>query len=247
MKYILNLENLSVSVDGRTIINSVNLAVKSGTLTILMGPNGSGKSSLSYAIAGHPRYVIDQGTIAIHGQAINDLSPDKRAHLGLFLAVQHPPEIPGVSINTFLKETYRAFKNKPLDMAEYKEKLEAVTKRLNINEGMLSRKLNDGFSGGEKKKFELLQMLMLEPRIAILDEIDSGLDVDALKIVISVLNEYQAQHPDSSILLITHNPHLLSYLKPDELHIMTRGSLVYSGDSSIAHQLETKGFDELRL
>ncbi len=240
---ILKIDQLSVSVFGSCIIKDLSLEIFSGSLHLLMGPNGSGKSTLSYALAGHPRYEVGEKSMFLLGQDITKLSPDKRAKLGFFLAVQNPPEIPGVTVLHFLKEAYAACTGKVLSVNEFKEILKRYLEILRIDDSFLHRPLNENFSGGEKKRLEVLQLLVFRPKLAILDEIDSGLDIDALSIVCSALVQFREENPLSALILITHNPRMTQFLKPDHVHILNRGLLVRSGDGSLAFELELKGYD----
>jgi Fe-S cluster assembly ATP-binding protein len=216
-----------------------------------MGPNGSGKSTLSQTIFGHPKYTVTKGSVQFKGQELTTLSPDKRANLGLFLAFQSPQSVPGVKIANFLKQAVNSkrraadAKDKGLKIREYRELLEGTMGKLRMKPEFAQRYLNDGFSGGEKKKAEILQLAMLKPDIAVLDEIDSGLDVDALRVVCEGVQELQREH-GMGILIITHYPRILKYLSPDRVHVMLDGRIVKSGGAELAHTLEEKGYDWLR-
>lgn len=240
---MLHIKNLSVKIHDREIIKKLSLEIQPGSFHALMGPNGCGKSSLSYTIMGHPSYIIMQGTLQFNGQDLSLLSPDKRAKLGIFLAFQHPYEIPGLSVFNFLKEAYQARYQKIIEVAEFNSLLQAAFEKLAINPAFAQRGVNEGFSGGEKKKLELLQMLILQPTLAIIDEIDSGLDVDALKIVAQGILAIREHNPAMSILMITHYPRIFSYMTPEHVHIMRDGAIVSSGDGQLADAIGENGYD----
>lgn len=242
---MLQISKLSVSIDDKPIINSLNLSVPSGSVHAIMGLNGSGKSTLAFTLMGHPSYVITQGSLALNGQIITDLSVEKRAQAGLFLAFQHPYEIPGVTVYNFLKEAHFAIHKKIVTTKEFQELLYAKMDLLHMDHGFAYRSLNHGFSGGEKKRLELLQLLVLSPKLAILDEIDSGLDVDAVKIVALGLQAARAQNPEMSIIIITHYPRLLAFIAPDVVHIMNKGTIIQSGPPALAFDIETRGYDAI--
>jgi Fe-S cluster assembly ATP-binding protein len=237
---VLEIKDLHVSVDGKQIVKGVSLVVRQGEIHALMGPNGSGKSSLALAIMGHPKYKIESGDVLLDGQSILSLSPDKRAKLGLFLAMQYPTEIPGVQYTTFLRSAYSALKEK-VSVMEFKEILQEHLPAFKFSEEFLNRNLNEGFSGGEKKRAEILQLAILKPRFAVLDETDSGLDIDALKNVAERLN----QLADSiGILLITHYQRILNYLRPHFVHVMVDGRIMKSGGEELAKALESEGYEK---
>lgn len=239
----LHICDLSVLINDTLILNSINLKIKFGTIHAIMGPNGSGKSTLAYTLMGHPHYTITSGSIILNNQDITALSPDKRAKHGLFLAFQQPPAIPGVRVITFLKEAYTAVTGKNISVPEFHAMLNKRMQQLAIDPSFAHRNLNDGFSGGERKKFELLQLLVLQPKVAILDEIDSGLDIDALKIVGNGIGIARKENPDLSIIIITHYQRILHYVHPDYIHILCDGRIVKSGSFSLAQELEHKGYD----
>jgi len=247
MKNDLLINQLYVSVDGQEIIKGLSLEVAPGSLHALMGANGSGKSSLAYTIMGHPRYTITNGSIYYKGQDVAALSPDKRARLGIFLAFQHPYALPGVSVKTFLKESYQAVTGIVIGVKEFQELLYAAMARLSIDSAFADRSLNEGFSGGEKKRFEMLQLILLKPSLVILDELDSGLDIDALKMVTHALLEIRNINPSMSIILITHYQKMLNYITPDFVHILSDGAIVKTGSATLALELEDKGYDGYRL
>jgi Fe-S cluster assembly ATP-binding protein len=246
MKPILSIKNLAVSIEDREIIKNFNLEIEAGSIHALMGPNGSGKSSLANTLMGHPRYSVKGGTIFFNEIDITNFSPDKRAKQGLFLAFQYPQEIPGVQVFTFLKEVQRALTGNDIPVEELYDQLCNYLQLLSMDESFAYRNVNEGFSGGEKKRFELLQLLMLKPKLAILDEIDSGLDVDALKVVAHGLAIARKESPNLSILLITHYQRILNYIEPDFVHVMQDGYLIKSGDASLAQAIDQEGYDGIR-
>ncbi len=234
---MLQIKNLKVSINGKETLKGVSLEVKPGQLQVLMGPNGSGKSTLAQALMGSMKYEVRSMKMELDGKDISKLSPDKRAKLGLFLAFQNPVEIPGVSYFKFLR---LAAKNGKDGVIAFKENVVKIAKSLSFEENLLSRSLNDGFSGGEKRKSEILQALTLKPKYAILDEPDSGLDVDAQKIVAAKISELV--EAGTGVLLITHNPRILKFLKPDKVYVMIDGQIVKSGRIEIVKEVEEKGF-----
>lgn len=247
----LAIKDLIVTVDDTQVLNGISLEIPKGEIHAIMGPNGSGKTTLSQVIMGHPAYTVVSGEIWFKGENITNLSADKRARLGLFLAFQYPKEIPGVKLLTFLRSIYTTkmiaqdptFKKPP--MFKFKKMLEERMEQLHINPEFADRYLNTGFSGGEKKKSEMLQMALLEPEIAVLDETDSGLDIDALRIVCEGVNTLRAQ-TGMGVLLITHYNRILSYIQPDYVHVLIGGKIVKSGGKEFATQVEDKGYDWLR-
>jgi len=246
----LEVQNLHVSVDGHEILKGVYLIVKQGEVHALMGPNGTGKSTLSYTLMGHPRYIVNQGEVWFKGKNILELKPDQRAHLGLFLAFQYPVAIPGVSVANFLRTAINS-KRKALDpgdkgipVPEFRRLLKEDMDLLKMDHTFAGRYLNEGFSGGEKKRAEVLQMAVLKPEIALMDETDSGLDIDALRIVSEGVNTLRG--PGMGILVITHYQRILNYIKPDYVHIMLDGRIVETGGAELALHLEEQGYDWLR-
>jgi Fe-S cluster assembly ATP-binding protein len=237
----LEIADLTVEVDGKQILAGVTLDVDKGRTLALMGPNGSGKSTLAYAIAGHPAYVITGGSIVYEGQDIADWTPDERARSGLFLAMQYPVEVPGVSVTNFLRTSLNATRGEDVNVRQFMQQLKAEMAALSVDEDFLNRSVNEGFSGGEKKRFEILQMALLTPKIAVLDETDSGLDVDALKTVSEGVNRLRG--PDLGVLIITHYTRILRYITPDEVHVMFDGRIVESGGPELADALEEKGYE----
>lgn len=243
---MLEIRDLHVAVDGKEIVRGVNLSIGPGEVHAIMGPNGSGKSTLSYALAGRDGYEVTSGEALFEGRNILELAPEERARLGMFLGFQYPVEIPGVAMSTFLRTALNAVRR-----ARGEEELDAIAflklarrrmKELEMDEKFLNRAVNVGFSGGEKKRNEVFQMAMLEPRMAILDETDSGLDIDALKVVAGGVNALRG--PDHSILVITHYQRLLDYIVPDHVHVLAHGRIVKSGGKELAKELEDKGYAE---
>ena len=245
---MLTIENLHAQVEGKQILNGIDLDVKAGEVHAIMGPNGSGKSTLSSVIAGHQDYEVNQGTMLLEGEDLADISPEERAHKGIFLSFQYPVEIPGVSVTNFIKTAINASrKAKGLeDMAAnvMLKKIREKSSLLEIDSRFLSRSLNEGFSGGEKKRNEIFQMAMLEPKLSILDETDSGLDIDALKIVANGVNKLRSK--DNAIIVITHYQRLLEYIVPDFVHVLFDGKIVKSGTKDLAVELEEKGYDWIK-
>jgi Fe-S cluster assembly ATP-binding protein len=239
----IEIKDLHVAIGDKPIVKGLSLTIKQGEVHAIMGPNGTGKSTFSKAIAGHPDYTITQGDVLIDGQSILALEPDERARAGIFLAFQYPCEIPGVSIANFIRAAMQARlkDGEELDATGYYKQLYAQMDSLKIDRKFTSRAVNDGFSGGEKKRCEILQMAMLKPRFAFMDETDSGLDIDALRIVSEGVNALRG--PTLGVLLITHYQRLLDYIVPDFVHVMYDGRIVKSGDKSLALELEAKGYD----
>tara|TARA_Y100000310_G_scaffold345268_1_gene463249 strand:+ start:8262 stop:9008 length:747 start_codon:yes stop_codon:yes gene_type:complete len=237
----LTIKDLHVSVEGKEILKGINLTIKKGEVCALMGPNGSGKSTLAYALMGHPRYEITQGTAFFNKQNILELEPDQRAKLGIFLSFQYPQEIPGVPVSNFLKTAYNASHEEELPIMEFVKLLKEKMELLKVDSSFSRRYLNEGFSGGEKKRTEILQMAVLQPQIAILDETDSGLDIDSLKVVANGVNSLL--NPNLGVLIITHYQRILDYIKPDKIHIMMDGKIVKSGGKELVEELEKHGYD----
>lgn len=240
----LIIKDLHVSIEGQKILNGVDLVVKKGEVCALMGPNGSGKSTLAYTLMGHPKYVVDKGEVWYKGQNILELRPDERAKLGVFLSFQYPQEIPGVSVSNFLRTALNAVKPNQISVPDFVKLLREKMKLLKIDDSFSRRYLNEGFSGGEKKRAEILQLAVLQPEMAILDETDSGLDIDSLKIVAEGVNTLLG--PNMGVLVITHYQRLLNYITPDKVHIMVKGRIVKSGGKELAHELEARGYDEYK-
>jgi Fe-S cluster assembly ATP-binding protein len=240
----LEVRGLTVEVQGQQILNGLDLVVTKGETHALMGPNGSGKSTLAYAIMGHPAYQITAGQIVVKGIDLAGLTPDERARLGLFLAMQYPTEIPGVSLTNFLRTAINATRDQDIPVRRFMTELREQMAGLGMDERFLQRNVNEGFSGGEKKRFEILQMAMLAPEFAVLDETDSGLDVDALRTVAEGINGLRS--PDLGVLIITHYTRILRYITPDHVHVMFDGRIVQSGGPELAGELEEKGYEHLR-
>ena len=245
MADLLKIENLSVGIDDKEILHGINFAINKGEIHALMGRNGSGKSTLSNTLMGHPAYKISNGTILFNGKEINLLKPNERAKLGLFLAFQYPLSVPGVTVANFLRQANKALKGEAVSPRDFRKMLYEKMDDLEIDHSFATRYINDGFSGGEKKRMEILQMAMLEPKLAILDEPDSGLDIDSLKLVAESINKYKEKNPDVSILLITHYQRILDFIKPDKVHVFVDGNIVESGGPQLAQELEKKGYDWL--
>lgn len=240
---LINIHDLTVSVDGKEILHTLDLQIEPGKVHALIGPNGSGKSSLAYTLMGHPKYKITQGSVHYQGHDIVNLPIDARSRNGIFLAMQTPIEIPGLSVYTLLKEAVRARNVEGFSIIDFSKEIERMADHEHINRSWLHRPLDSGFSGGEKKRIELLQMLVLKPEFAVLDEIDSGLDVDAMVHMGNVLNMYCKQNPKASLLVISHQKKFLDVIKPDHLHIMQKGSIVSSGDYALIDSIELGGYD----
>ena len=242
---ILEIRNLKASIDDKSILKDLNLEINKGEIHVIMGPNGSGKSTLSKILAGHPSYLIETGEILFNSKELVQMSPEVRSHEGLFLAFQYPIEIPGVSNYDFLRLAYnekrKYYKLTELDPLEFMELTNNLLKKLKIRTEFLNRDLNQGFSGGEKKRNEILQMLLLDPKLVILDEIDSGLDVDALKIICEeILRNISSE---TSLIIITHYPRILNYLKPNFVHIMMEGKIIKTGNIVLVKRLEDNGYE----
>lgn len=243
---LLKIKNLNAQVDGKKILQGVNLEIKSGEIQALMGPNGSGKSTLAQVLAGHPNYIVASGEVIFDKKKLFNLSPDERAKSGVFLAFQYPATIPGVSLGNFLRQAYNSVKQENLTPIKFKKLIQDKLDLLQIDEKHLERSVNDGFSGGEKKKNEILQMAVLEPKLAILDETDSGLDVDALKVVAEGIKTVKKMNQDMGVLIITHYQRILDHIKPDQVHIMLNGKIVKSGDHKLAKELEKTGYNNIK-
>lgn len=239
----LTITDLTVEVDGTPILKGVDLEVAGGQTVALMGPNGSGKSTLAYAIAGHPAYEVTGGDILVEGESIVDDEPDVRARAGVFLAMQYPVEVPGVSLTNFLRTAVNARRGEDLPVREFMTRLKTAMGELGVDESFLQRSVNEGFSGGEKKRFEILQMALLEPSVAVLDETDSGLDIDALRIVSEGVNRIRTD--EMSTLLVTHYSRILNYITPDRIVVMADGRIAAEGGPDMAERLEETGYDEI--
>lgn len=248
----LVIKDLRVNVEDKEILKGLNLTVKAGSIHAIMGPNGSGKSTLAYTLMGHPGYTVTGGEVWYKGQNILELEADERAKLGVFLAFQYPVAIPGVTVANFLRSAINAHraeegkdpKATAIPVAQFRKELREKMSTLEIDESFVRRYLNEGFSGGEKKRIEILQMAMLKPSMAIMDETDSGLDIDALRIVSQGVNTLYSQQPEMGVLVITHYQRLLNYIKPQFVHVLVEGRIVTSGGPELAEQLEATGYDE---
>jgi Fe-S cluster assembly ATP-binding protein len=241
---MLKIENLRVEIDGQEIIKGLDLEVGRGEIHAIMGPNGSGKSTLANVLMGHPRYEIIDGSVTFEGEDVLELEPDERAKMGLFLAFQYPSEVPGVSVANFLRTAVNSVREEELSPMEMYRLLQEKMAIMQMDPKFAERYLNEGFSGGEKKRNEILQMLMLEPKLAIMDETDSGLDIDALQVVAKGVNEMRG--PEFSAVVITHYQRILRYIEPDRVHVMLDGRIVTSGGKGLAEALEEKGYDWVR-
>ena len=245
---MLKIENLHASIGDKEILKGINLTVGKGEVHAIMGPNGSGKSTLSSVLVGHPTYEVTEGSVIFEGEDILELEPEERAHRGLFLSFQYPVEIPGVSMVNFMRaalnERRKAAGLDPLPAAEFLKLMKQKRELVELDNKLASRSVNEGFSGGEKKRNEIFQMAMLEPKLAILDETDSGLDIDALRIVAKGVNELRS--PENSTIVITHYQRLLDYIRPDFVHVLYKGRIVRSGGPELALELEERGYDWIK-
>jgi len=244
---VLEIRDLHVSVDAeggaREILRGVDLTVKSGETHAIMGPNGSGKSTLAYSVAGHPKYTITSGTVTLDGEDVLAMSVDERARAGIFLAMQYPVEVPGVSVSNFLRTSVTAIRGEAPKLRTWVKEMKGAMEGLSMDPSFAERNVNEGFSGGEKKRHEILQMELLQPKIAILDETDSGLDVDALKVVSEGVNRVAA-NGEVGVLLITHYTRILRYIRPDFVHVFVDGRIVAEGGAELADELEANGYDQ---
>ncbi|NUN68750.1 MAG: Fe-S cluster assembly ATPase SufC [Bacteroidetes bacterium] len=245
---MIEIKNLHANVNGKEILKGINLKVNAGEVHAIMGPNGSGKSTLAQVLSGHPAYQVTQGEVLFEGQDLLDMEPEERAHAGVFLAFQYPVEIPGVSNSYFLKaglnEIRKSRGQEELDSFQFLKLLKEKMKVVEMDQSFINRPVNEGFSGGEKKRNEILQMAVLEPKLAILDETDSGLDIDALKIVSSGVNKLKS--PSNATIVVTHYQRLLNYIVPDFVHVLVHGRIVKSGGKELALELEANGYDFIR-
>jgi Fe-S cluster assembly ATP-binding protein len=241
---MLKIEDLQVEIDGQEIVKGLDLEVGKGEIHAIMGPNGSGKSTLANVLMGHPRYEVTGGSITFQGEDVFELEPDERAKLGMFLAFQYPSEVPGVSVANFLRTAVNSVREEDLNPMEMYRLIQEKMGIMQMDPKFAERYLNEGFSGGEKKRNEILQMLMLDPKLAIMDETDSGLDIDALQVVAKGVNEMKG--PEFSAVIITHYQRILRYIEPDRVHVMLDGRLVTSGGKELADDLEEKGYDWVR-
>lgn len=242
MNELLKIENADVDIEKKRVLSGINLSVNPGETHVLMGPNGAGKSTLGYTIMGHPKYTVSGGKIFFEGEDITSLSADKRAARGIFLSFQTPIEIPGISLESFIKNSIQAGKGERVNLFQFQKQLKAMMELLNMDESYASRDLNVGFSGGERKKSEILQLLMLKPKLAVLDETDSGLDVDAVRTVSKGIREYQ-KNQNGALLIITHSAKILESLTVDRTHVLVKGKIVKDGDGSLVQKLNSEGFE----
>ena len=240
----LEVRGLHATVEGKEILRGIDLTVRQGEIHALMGPNGSGKSTLSNVIMGRPGYMVTEGTVLLNDEDITALTADERAKRGLFLAMQYPTEIPSVSVVNFLRTAYNSIKGGQVSALEFRKHMKTQMERLGVEDSMVQRYVNQGFSGGEKKRNEVLQLAVLEPAVALLDETDSGLDIDSLKLVAESVNDLAG--PDLGVLIITHYQRMLNYITPGFVHVMMQGKIVRSGGPELAHQLEDKGYEGIR-
>lgn len=245
---MLSIRNLHANIDGKEILRGINLDIRAGEVHAIMGPNGSGKSTLSAVIAGRQDFEVTEGEVEFLGKNLLELSPEERAGEGIFLSFQYPIEIPGLTTTNFVKTAVNEIRKyrgeEPLDAVQFLKKMKEKMKLVNIDQSLLSRSLNEGFSGGEKKRNEIFQMAMLEPKLAILDETDSGLDIDAIRIVANGVNELRTA--DNAVLLVTHYQRLLDYIVPDFVHVLYKGRIVKSGTKELAFELEERGYDFIK-
>src|SRR5215211_1556160 len=245
---MLEIRNLHAAIDGNEILKGINLQVNKGEIHAIMGPNGSGKSTLAKVLAGHPQYEVISGEVIYEGRNLLEMSPDERAREGVFLAFQYPVEVPGVSNAQFLRLAYNEKRKhigeEELDPLEFKDLLAERAKVVEMDAGLMSRSVNEGFSGGEKKRNEILQMAVLEPKLAVLDETDSGLDIDALRVVSEGVNKLRT--PENAVVLVTHYQRLLNYIVPDHVHVLYKGRIVRTGGKELALELEEKGYDWIK-
>ena len=240
---LLDIQNLSVNIDKKQVLDGVNLSVNAGETHVLMGPNGAGKSTLGYTIMGNPRYTVSGGTIFFDGEDVTGLSPDKRAAKGIFLSFQQPLEVPGISLEIFIRNALQQQTGEHVKLFQFQKQLRSMMQLLHMDEGYATRDLNVGFSGGERKKSEILQLLMLNPKLAILDETDSGLDVDAVRTVSKGIEEYQKRQ-NGALIIITHSTKILESLKVDYTHVLVKGKIVKNSDGTLIDEINQNGFEQ---
>jgi Fe-S cluster assembly ATP-binding protein len=238
---MLHITNLTVTLKEQPILKNLSLTIEPGAIHALMGPNGSGKSTLAATLLGYPQFEVVEGSITFNGENLRELPMEKRARLGIFLASQQPPAVPGVLVFTFLKEAHRMLTGQEISVSEFKTQVYEAFDKVGLDHSFVYRNVHEGFSGGEKKRFEIAQLLLFKPKLAILDEIDSGLDVDALRNITKVLNECK----DTAFLIITHYKRILDYIKPDKVHVLYKGSIWASDDHSLAEVVDKRGYDGL--
>ena len=242
---MLSIKNLNVEIQNKLVLKNFNIDIEDGSIHVIMGPNGVGKSTLSRVIMGDSNYIVKKGSITFNNEDITKLSTDVRSRLGIFLAMQNPLEVDGVSNQDFLRTAISSHKGKQVGLYEFIKNCEAAAEELKMDKNLIHRSLNVGFSGGEKKKNEVLQLKLLKPKFIILDELDSGLDVDSLKIVATNISKYKKENPDTSILIITHLSNILEYIKPDFVHVVSDGTIKMTGDYSLAKRIEKEGYNLL--
>ncbi|MBR1713713.1 MAG: Fe-S cluster assembly ATPase SufC [Treponema sp.] len=240
---LLDIQNLSVNIEKKQVLDGVNLSVDAGETHVLMGPNGAGKSTLGYTIMGNPRYTVSNGKIIFDGEDITKLSPDKRAAKGIFLSFQQPLEVPGITLESFIRNALQQQTGERVKLFQFQKELKATMQLLNMDESYASRDLNVGFSGGERKKSEILQLLMLKPKLAILDETDSGLDVDAVRTVSKGIEEYQKRQ-NGALIIITHSTKILESLSVDKTHVLVKGKIVKDSDGTLVQKINEEGFEQ---
>ncbi len=240
---LLDIQNLSVNIEKKQVLDGVNLSVDAGETHVLMGPNGAGKSTLGYTIMGNPRYTVSNGKIIFDGEDITELSPDKRAAKGIFLSFQQPLEVPGITLESFIRNALQQQTEERVKLFQFQKELKATMQLLNMDESYASRDLNVGFSGGERKKSEILQLLMLKPKLAILDETDSGLDVDAVRTVSKGIEEYQKRQ-NGALIIITHSTKILESLSVDKTHVLVKGKIVKDSDGTLVQKINEEGFEQ---
>ncbi len=240
---LLDIQNLSVNIEKKQVLDGVNLSVDAGETHVLMGPNGAGKSTLGYTIMGNPRYTVSNGKIIFDGEDITELSPDKRAAKGIFLSFQQPLEVPGITLESFIRNALQQQTGERVKLFQFQKELKATMQLLNMDESYASRDLNVGFSGGERKKSEILQLLMLKPKLAILDETDSGLDVDAVRTVSKGIEEYQKRQ-NGALIIITHSTKILESLSVDHTHVLVKGKIVKDSDGTLVQKINEEGFEQ---
>lgn len=240
---LLDIQNLSVNIEKKQVLDDVNLSVDAGETHVLMGPNGAGKSTLGYTIMGNPRYTVSNGKIIFDGEDITELSPDKRAAKGIFLSFQQPLEVPGITLESFIRNALQQQTGERVKLFQFQKELKATMQLLNMDESYASRDLNVGFSGGERKKSEILQLLMLKPKLAILDETDSGLDVDAVRTVSKGIEEYQKRQ-NGALIIITHSTKILESLSVDKTHVLVKGKIVKDSDGTLVQKINEEGFEQ---
>lgn len=241
---MLVLSHVTITLDNKPIVKDLSLTIEPGTVHALMGPNGSGKSTLALTLMGHPAYEVVAGSITFQDEDLLTMAVEKRSRAGLFLSCQYPPALPGVPVMTFLKEAHRMLTQEDVSVASFKERVEQAFDAVGLDQSFIYRTVHEGFSGGEKKRFEIAQLMLFKPRLAILDEIDSGLDVDALVTIAQIVDNLRSSNPHLSLLIITHYNRLLHTIVPDRVHILSKGTLWVSGDKELAYSIDKRGYDD---